>query len=76
MIVKGGEMATIDFKKSWEEAVRKALLNRQLGSELADSTLTSAMGLPVRSDLKAGFGSIWTVNICARPHDQPTMGCI
>ncbi len=47
-------MSIIDLKKTWEEAIRQAALARQQESELADSQLETAAGLPVRSGLHAG----------------------
>jgi hypothetical protein len=47
-------MSTIDFKNSWEDAIRKAALASHPKSELADPDLDAASGLPLRSGLKAG----------------------
>ena len=47
-------MSTIDLKNAWEEAVQRAMLARRSDSELTGSELESAVGLPLRTDLKAG----------------------
>jgi hypothetical protein len=54
---KGGSMSIFDLRHAWEEALSKALLTRQSGSDLADSHLASAAGLPLRSEMKAGVFS-------------------
>jgi hypothetical protein len=50
-------MSTKDFKKAWEEAIRRAALGWGPGCELVDRDLAAAAGLPMRSGLRAGLVS-------------------
>ncbi len=52
-------MSTKDFKSAWEQAVHRAMLARQPDSELADTQLSSAAGLPLRSGFHAGYNSAY-----------------
>ncbi len=62
-------MSIFEFKNSWDEAVRRAMLARRIESELADPALARAAGLPARSGIRAGVGRTSGIGmgICASP---------
>ncbi len=65
-----------EFKHSWEDAIRRAMLTRRSESELANYVLTRAAGLPTRSGLQAGNQTVITITLlrCGQPA-YGTSGC-